>query len=297
MAAPVSSPSMSETLTTCYRHPDRRAGVACQRCGKPICPSCMVQASVGFHCPDCAKGSGQKVYNAQTVRRLNQPVVTIGLIIVNTIVFVADQLLANRAFGGHSLSDLGSLVAVGQYDNGSGLVGVATGEWWRVITAGFLHENIIHLGLNMVCLWIVGSQLERALGRWRYSALYVTSLLAGSLLALVIDPFIPGLGASGAIFGLFGVAFIYQRSIGINPFRSGIGTLIIINLVFSFAVPGVSWAAHIGGLVGGSVAAIAMFALERRVKSAAVGIALCSAICVGLVIASIIVANNALASL
>jgi membrane associated rhomboid family serine protease len=280
---------MSETITTCYRHPDRRAGVRCQRCGNPICPSCMVQASVGFHCPDCAKGSRQQVYNTRNVRRLNQPVVTYTLIAINAIVFLAQQVVV---LGGQSLTDLGYTIAGYRGPTGS-LEGVAGGEWWRIVTGGFLHENIVHLGLNMLCLYLIGAQLEVALGRWRYLSLYITSLLAGSLLVLIINPFEGALGASGAIFGLFGVAFVYQRSLGINPWRSGIGGLIIFNLIFSFAIPGISWAAHIGGLVGGTAAALGMFALERRVKSPVVGIALCAAVSVALFVGSIVAANAA----
>jgi membrane associated rhomboid family serine protease len=280
---------MSETITTCYRHPDRRAGVKCQRCGNPICPTCMVQASVGFHCPDCARGSRQQVYNTRTIRRLNQPVVTYTLIAINVVVFIAQQWVV---VAGQSLTDLGLVVAGYRGPNGA-LEGVAGGEWWRIITSGFLHESVLHLGLNMLCLYLIGAQLEVAMGKWRYLALYFTSLLAGSLLVLIVTPFEGALGASGAIFGLFGVAFVYQRSLGINPWRSGIGGLIIFTLIFSFAVPGISWAGHIGGLVGGAAAALGMFAVERRVKSPSVGIALCAAISVALFVGCIVAANQA----
>jgi membrane associated rhomboid family serine protease len=249
----------------------------------------MVQASVGFHCPDCAKGSRQQVYNTRNIRRLNQPVVTYALIAVNVAAYFAQQVVV---IGGQSLTDLGLLVA--GYRGPSGTIeGVAGGQWWRIVTSGFLHENIAHIGLNMLCLYLVGAQLEVALGRWRYLSLYITSLLAGSLLVLIISPFDATLGASGAIFGLFGVAFVYQRSLGINPWRSGIGALIIFNLVFSFAVPGIAWAGHIGGLIGGTAAALGMFALERRVKSPTAGIALCAVVSVALFAASIFAANQA----
>src|SRR5262249_42907011 len=146
------------------------------------------------------------------------------------VAYIAQQVVV---LGGQSLTDLGVLIA--GYRGPSGAIeGVAAGEWWRIVTSGFLHESILHIGLNMLCLYLIGAQLEVALGRWRYLSLYITSLLAGSLLVLIISPFDATLGASGAIFGLFGVAFIYQRSLGINPWRSGIGALIIFNLVFSF---------------------------------------------------------------
>jgi len=249
----------------------------------------MVQASVGFHCPECARGSRQQVYNTRTIRRLNQPVVTYALIAINTLVFIAQQWVVIR---GQSLTDLGFVIAGYRGPTGA-LEGVAGGEWWRIITSGFLHESVLHLGLNMLLLYLIGAQLEVAMGRWRYLALYLTSLLAGSLLVLIINPFEGALGASGAIFGLFGVAFVYQRSLGINPWRSGIGGLIVFNLIFSFAVPGISWAGHIGGLIGGAVAALGMFAIERRVQSPSAGIALCAAISVGLFLGCIFVANQA----
>jgi len=253
----------------------------------------MVQASVGFQCPECAKGGSQKVYNAQTIHRLNQPVITIGLIAVNVAVFLLDQVLPKPVCGGFTaVQQWGGLFARGEFCDGSGR-GVASGEWWRIVSSGFVHFGVTHLALNMLALWIVGSQLERALGRWRFLGLYTTSLLAGSLAVLALGSAnAVAAGASGAIFGLFGVAFVYQRSLGIDPWRSGLGPVILINVIFTFSLGFISWQAHLGGLVGGAAAAFLVFAIERRVRSPFAGVALCGVLCVVLFAASVVVANN-----
>ncbi len=271
MAQPVQSP-----ITTCYRHPDRRAGVSCQRCDRPICPSCMVQASVGFHCPDCTK-QFVKANPTITVRSLDvQPIVTQGLIALNVLAFLA--VLANGGTlmgGGGRISDNFALFGVGQFTRGGPLVGVAAGEWYRLVTSGFMHAGIIHIGMNMLVLWLVGAQLERVLGHARYLSLYVASLLAGSFAVMLASPGNLTVGASGAIFGLFGAMFAFQRDRGINPMQSGLGGLIILNLVITFAIPGIAIAGHIGGLVGGFATGWLMFQLERRTRQVWPGVAVC----------------------
>jgi len=253
----------------------------------------MVQASVGFQCPECAKGGSQKVYNAQTIHRLNQPVITIGLIAVNVAVFLLDQVLPKPVCGGFTaVQQWGGLFARGEFCDGSGR-GVASGEWWRIVSSGFVHFGVTHLALNMLALWIVGSQLERALGRWRFLGLYTTSLLAGSLAVLALGSAnAVAAGASGAIFGLFGVAFVYQRSLGIDPWRSGLGAIIGLNLIISFTIPGISWAGHIGGLIGGAAAALLVFELEKRIKSQYVALGVCAALSVAFFALAIVAAQN-----
>ncbi len=235
----------------------------------------MVQASVGFHCPECAKSSSQRVVRGPAAFGLTggKPVVTITLIAINVAVFVADLLTKG------ALTERGSLVGA-IYDPRTGPVGVAFGEPWRIVTGGFLHAGYLHLGMNMLALWVLGSQLEPILGRLRFLALYVASLLAGAFAVLLVQPSAETVGASGAIFGLLAVAFVFQRSRGINPWRSGIGGLILINLVLTFAIPGISIAGHIGGLIGGAVGAFAVFEIEKRTPATAPAVAVCGVLAV-----------------
>ena len=289
----------ADPVVTCYRHPDRRAGVSCQRCGRPVCPSCMVQASVGFQCPECVKQAAKKspVITARSLAT-RQPYVTYGLMALNVAAFLA--ILShggNLGGGGGRLSDNLSLVAAGPFATNSGLygahVGVAHGyQWYRLFTGGFVHYGIIHLGLNMFVLWIIGSQLERVLGGVRYLALYVTCLAAGSFAVMLASPGEVTAGASGAIFGLMGAAASYQRSRGISLLQSGLGALIVLNLVFSFTISGISVAGHIGGLVGGLVVGWLVFQLEGRVRSEWVAAAMCGAVTVALVFGGIWAANQ-----
>ena len=268
-------------ITTCYRHPDRRAGVRCQRCDRPICPSCMVQASVGFHCPECTK-QGAKRSPVITARSLDvQPYVTQGLIALNAVVFVIS--LVNGGTSSRFTADYALLGGFSQ--RGYQSAGVAFGEWYRLFTGAFLHENLLHIGMNMVVLWLIGAQLERALGHAKYAVLYLASLLAGSFAVMLVDPGILTIGASGAIFGLMGAAFALQRSRGINPLQSGLATLIVLNLALTFVIPGISIAGHVGGLVGGAAVGWVLFEIDQRTRgelpAVAIGLAFSALFFVG----------------
>jgi membrane associated rhomboid family serine protease len=224
----------------CYKHPGREAGVKCRRCERPICPDCMISAPVGFQCRECVKGAPA----VRTLRSLrSDPYVTYALIAVNVAVFVA---------GPNLRTDIGL--------NGPL---VAAGEWWRIVTAGFLHFDLLHIGFNMFLLWMLGNALEPSLGRFRFAVLYSGALLAGSLGALVLDPNALTGGASGAVFGLMAAAFLSQRRSGIDPMQSGIGGLLVINLLLSFR-PGVSLGGHLGGLLGGALLISILHATEKR---------------------------------
>ena len=238
---------MTTEVQTCYRHGDRRAGVRCQRCDRPICPDCMRQASVGFHCPECVKGSGQKVYTARNLSPGGAAPVTLALLAVNVAVYLVSTL----ALGGAVLFDPGRAFIV---DWGLIGLGVQEGESYRLVTGGFLHADLMHLGFNMFALWILGRQLEPVLGRSVFAAIYGASLLAGSLGVMIADPRAFTVGASGAVFGLFGYALVAQYARGINPMDTGLGGIIVINLVFTFVVPGISIGGHLGGLLGGVLA-------------------------------------------
>jgi membrane associated rhomboid family serine protease len=248
-----------EAIQTCYRHPDRRAGVTCQRCDRPICPSCMVSASVGFHCPECAHAGRQKVLTARNLR--TRPIVTELLIAINVGVLVLGLIVD------------GSVVISG--GRGSVFVNWAlygpiielNNEWWRIITSGFLHIGIFHLAVNMWALWILGSQLERGLGRLRFITVYMVSLLCGSLGALLASPHVPSAGASGAIFGLLGCALAYQVAQRINIWASGLGGILVINLLITFGIHGISWGAHLGGLAGGYIVGWIYYEVGPRVKN------------------------------
>lgn len=246
----------------------------------------MVQASVGFHCPDCAKAGAQKVVRGPAAfGGRNLPVVTITLIAINVLVFVAD--LATQ----RSLTQQGALLG-GYGSRFGGGVGVAFGDPWRLVTGGFLHGDLIHIGFNMLALWFMGSQLEPALGRVRFLALYLAGLLAGALGVMLAAPTSPTVGASGAIFGLFAAMFVLQRSRGINPWQSGIAGLILINLLITFAVPGISIAGHIGGLVGGALGALAIAELEKRTSSPWPATAACAGLAIACYGAAIWAANS-----
>jgi membrane associated rhomboid family serine protease len=284
---------MTTELVTCYRHHDRRAGVSCQRCGRPICPSCMVQASVGFHCPECTQAARGQVTSARELLE-TRPVVTYALIGINALFFVAAVATATSLGSRASLWQLprGGLADWGLLLGHTGVPfdrvnGVANGEWWRIVTGGFLHAGILHIGMNMLVLWLLGSQLERVVGGVKFACLYLTSLLAGSLGVLLIDPTAPTVGASGAVFGLMGAAFVFQRSRGIDPWSSGLGGLILLNLLITFFVPGISKGGHIGGLIGGAIAGILVFQLERVTRSVVPAVALCAGLSVAFFVGSL----------
>jgi membrane associated rhomboid family serine protease len=272
-------------METCYRHPSRETGVSCSSCGRPICPDCMTTTPVGMRCPECSRQKTQ-------VRTVHTPrggiEVTRILIGLNVLAFVA-QIVSSSANGG------------GLFDPTSGTVyvrGVLFGpaidlqnEYWRLITSGFLHANLLHIALNMYLLWILGQMLEPAIGSVRFIAIYFVSLLAGSFGALLVDPRTPTLGASGAVFGLMGAAFIELRHRGVDPMQAGIGGLILFNLVFSFLFPGISYGAHVGGLIGGGLAAMALHAGDR-VRSRALGLAGCAVLAAAAVAAGIAAAAS-----
>lgn len=228
----------------------------------------MTQASVGFHCPECVKGSGQRVYTSRSLGAMSRPVVTIALIAVNVVTYLYSTVSGGGTPGGQpSFPFQIDFALIGEGLTRTGPVGVAEGEWYRLITGGFLHANLLHIGFNMFALWILGRQLEPALGRVAFAALYFASLLAGSLGVMIADPEALTVGASGAVFGLFGYAVVAQYARGINPMDTGLGGIILINLVFTFAVPGISIGGHLGGLVGGAVVGLLNDIVRPRISA------------------------------
>jgi membrane associated rhomboid family serine protease len=254
----------------------------------------MIQASVGFHCPECAK-QGAKTSPTLTARAVlnRRPIVTEVLIGLNVAAFIAVLATGGSVTsGGGSFSDRFALIGHGSLVQGGPMVGVAANEWYRLFTGAFIHAGIIHLGMNMLVLWLIGSQLERVVGAARYLSLYIVSAVAGSFAVMLFQPVSYTVGASGAIFGLLGAGAAYQRSRGINLLQSGLAGLIVLNLIFTFAVPNISIGGHIGGLIGGGVAGFLMFELEERQPSPWPAVALAAVMTVALLYGGVWAASH-----
>lgn len=291
----------------CYRHPDRETRNTCARCERPICPDCMISAAVGYQCPECVRGvspasggaGGGQGGGWQRVRqsigagggasRANQPrtmaggtqaadprLITKIIIGLNIAVFIAAKIYGDRL--------VDDLVLFGRATTepfGGQLQGVAEGEWYRLLTSMFLHQQFWHIGMNMLGLWFLGPPLESALGRWRFTVVYLLSGLGGGALTyLIAAPVQPSLGASGAIFGLFGAMGVLMRRLQYD--MRPILILIGINLVFTFTVGNIAWQAHIGGLVVGALIALAMVHAPRQ-RRALVQYGTCAALLVVIV--------------
>jgi membrane associated rhomboid family serine protease len=269
---------MATATQTCYRHPNRETGVSCSNCGRPICPDCMTPTPVGMRCPECSK-QRTEVRTMRTAQ--NATTVTITLIAINVLAYLASGRFGFNSGSGGTLYDKGALYGPLVHD----------GDWWRLVTSGFLHANLIHIGFNMYLLYVLGQMLEPAYGSVRFALVYVVALLGGSFGALLVDPHAVTVGASGAVFGLMGVAFFELRARGVDPFQTGIGGLIVINLLFSFVFPGISWGGHVGGLVAGSLAALALQFGDRQ-RQPLVGYAATVAIGAAAVAGAFAVAGN-----
>jgi membrane associated rhomboid family serine protease len=247
----------------CYRHPNRETGVSCSECGRGICPDCMVFAPVGIRCPEHAGKAQGPSRVTQGVRRVSYEgqgaLVTKILIGINVLVFLIN-LAQGSSLGqtSGSLFEKGALFVSSPFYPG----GLADGEWWRLVTAAFLHGSIIHLGFNMLVLWFVGAPVEQAIGRGRFLAVYIVSGLAGSAGAIVFSPHAVTVGASGAIFGIFGAALVLEAQKSYVLGGQALG-LIAVNLVFTFAIPNISVGGHIGGLIGGALSMLALSRLGR----------------------------------
>ncbi|MEP7765360.1 rhomboid family intramembrane serine protease [Sanguibacter sp. 26GB23] len=264
----------------CPRHPDRISYVRCQRCGRPACTECVVQAPVGVQCVDCVREAQSTVRPARTVLgapvRAGQPVVTLSIITLCAVSYLLQLTLewedwTSRWAFAPVLGDV---------------------EPWRFLTSAFMHsQQPLHILLNMYALWIVGPELERMLGRARFVGLYVLSAIGGSVAVLLFsDPttvswFTGTVGASGAVFGLFGAILIVLRRLG----RDARAILVIIGLNFAigFFVPNISWQGHLGGLVTGTLLG-ALYAFAPRAHRRAVSIVGTSVVAVILVAAAML---------
>ncbi len=262
----------------CYRHSARWAGVRCQRCDRFICADCQIVASVGFQCPDCVRtarpvvvsDSGGRRPSTPPRRRRVRPVVVAGpvdsrpailtgaLVLANLALFVISALTSRTVWAGRG--------GLGRVMENGGLYGPAVdigGEWWRLLTSGFLHANILHVGFNVLLLGMLGAGLERRLGFVRFLLLYFVALLSGSLGALVASPRAFTIGASGAVFGLMGAHLMVSRASGMRARDSGVMGLLVLNLLSTFLVPNISIGGHIGGLAGGLLAGWVLLTPDR----------------------------------
>jgi membrane associated rhomboid family serine protease len=243
-------------MQTCYRHPDRETGVSCSSCGRPICPDCMTPTPVGMRCPDCSRQRTKVTRGVGTPSGFRMAPATFVLIAINVALFLAEIGTGSGGLDGAG----GSLVR----DLGLQGFAVADGEWYRLISGGFLHAGLFHVGFNMLLLFFLGRLLEPALGTPRFVVLYFASLLAGAFGALLLtDPWVYTVGASGAVFGLFGAAFLLAQVRGMSALAGELGFLIVINLVFSFTARNISVGGHLGGLAAGLLCALVIIAGER----------------------------------
>ena len=248
----------------------------------------MTTTPVGMRCPECAKQRTQ-------VKRMRDmatiPQVTYALIVINVAAFIAEGNLSVGGQPTNKVYEEGALL--GSYP---GLLdkGVAHGQWWRIITSGFLHESLLHIGFNMYILYMLGMQLEPLLGRLRFGVIYGVSLLTGSLGALLVTPHTITVGASGAVFGVMGAFAVELRSRKLPVMQGGmggIGGLILINLVISFTLPGISWGAHLGGLIGGALVAT-LLQLGDRMRAPALAFVGCLLIGAGAFAGSVATARS-----
>ena len=219
----------------------------------------MTQAAVGVRCPDCARGRGPGA-RAPRVRvpraaRSETAIATGTLIALNVLAYIAEmaQGVGVRGVGGSSIVQDGAVFGPA----------VADGEWWRMITGGFLHAGLIHIGFNMYLLWIIGGALERYAGPGRTLAIYFSAVLWGSAGALLFSPDALTVGASGGVFGLMAAVYLLERQRGVALLGSTVGMLLLINLVITFVLPGISIGGHLGGILGGAAAGFILSGLGR----------------------------------
>jgi membrane associated rhomboid family serine protease len=259
VSTPDPSAAVPQEVPVCYRHPDRETYIRCNRCERPICPDCMTSAAVGFQCPECLAEGRATVREPRTVlgaRTISRPYVTMALIGLNVVIFGLELLSkADPTSGTNTIAT--------QY--GMWPIGVAINdEYYRLFTSMFLHLNVMHIGFNMLVLWMLGPQLEQILGHVRYTVLYLVAGIGGSVASFWFsDPGTIGIGASGAIFGLMGAYVVVGKALR-SDITQVVG-LIALNVVIGFVVGGIDWRAHLGGLATGAlVAAVFSWGPLRR---------------------------------
>ncbi|MET7679336.1 rhomboid family intramembrane serine protease [Streptomyces sp. NPDC005423] len=282
-------PAQAPSLPGCYRHPDRGTGITCTRCERPICPECMISASVGFQCPECVRkgsGTGHPPAAAQPRTLAGGSLAADPRLLTKILIGVCVAVYLVQLKVGDGFTDRLDLLGQAYVPSSGSVEGIAQGQPYRLLTAMFLHAGPMHIIANMLSLWWIGGPLEAALGRVRYLALYFVSGLAGSALTyLIAAPNQPSLGASGAIFGLFGATAVLMRRL--NYDMRPIIALLVINLILTFGWSGIAWQAHIGGLVAGVVLGYAMVHAPRE-RRALVQWGTCAVLLVAVVVMTLI---------
>lgn len=286
----MTTPEFTSNRTNfCYRHPDRQSFVLCQRCARTICPECMTQAPVGVICPECMKAErkaetpgqrrARRQYRSASAANAmaagsGRPIAT--YVIIALTAFVSLLQMIPGAIG-NAVSDALLFWAPYLFPDLTGL----PFEPWRLLTAMLVHGGLWHLALNMLALWMLGRSLEPMLGRWRFVTLYVLGGLGGSVAVALIAPLTATVGASGAIFALFGALLVIGRHIGAN-IRS-LAIILLINLVVGFVFyQQIAWQAHLGGLAIGALVGL-IYARTRRREQRTVQILLLVAVGVVLI--------------
>src|SRR6266480_355882 len=278
-------------VPTCYRHAGRETYLSCTRCGRPACPECLRSAPVGQQCVECVREGGGAVRRPSGVlggRSVSGAVVTWTLVALNVAFYLVEWVYPK-------IVDYLALIG-GAYDPKiHEVIGVAQGEYYRLLTSAFLHLQglggfgPLHIIFNMWALILVGPALERLLGRLRFLAVYLLSALGGAVMFYLLAPANElGLGASGAIFGLFGAYFVVARRLRVDA--RAIVFLIVLNLGLGFAVSGIAWQAHVGGLItGGLVTAAYAYAPRKRRPLLQVG---ATAVVVAAIVVAVLVRNH-----
>ena len=218
--------------------------------------------------------------------------VTQALIAINVIAFLIETAAGAPLGGGGGGSVWNHGVLFGPAITSHDIYGIGTNEYWRLVTSGFLHDGLLHIFVNMISLWFVGSSLEPAIGRVNFAAVYFVSLLAGSFGALWFQPMSPTVGASGAIFGIFGALIVVARNRGIPIWQSGLGYVLVFNLVFSLSVRGISVGDHIFGLIAGLITGFLIVEVAERRRMAWAALAGCAVLGVVSVIGALAVAGG-----
>jgi membrane associated rhomboid family serine protease len=246
----------------------------------------MTPTSVGMRCPECSRERTK----VKTVRSgPSTPIVTRILIAINVAVFLGETA-SGTPLGGVNSSGFGTLYVKGA------LYGPYVDhlhQYYRLVTSGFLHDGLLHIAFNMLFLFFLGPMLELAIGRLNFVVVYFVSLLAGSFGALLFSPQLPTVGASGALFGLLGALMVVSHYRGISIWQNGLGITLLINIVFSLSVSGISIGGHLGGFVGGAICGWLIVQVGERRRMTTAAIAGCVVVGVVSVIAAIAVAGGA----
>ncbi|WP_405661414.1 rhomboid family intramembrane serine protease [Streptomyces sp. NBC_01166] len=280
---------MTAAATTCYRHPSHETYVRCTRCDRYICPDCMREASVGHHCVECVQEGQRSVRQARSlfggaVPSAATPVVTYVLMALNIVAYAVEVVRSGTVdrfgmLGAALVGPDGELYVYGGWTApGYELVGVADGEWYRLLTGAFLHLppdtsfGVMHLVFNMLALWNLGRIVEGQLGRARYLGLYLLSAVGGSVLVYLVSPETPAVGASGVIFGLAASFYVINRRLGrdmgpVNRFMAGFLLWMVISAVFT------SWEGHLGGLLTGGLVTYGLAYAPAKLRTSAAQLA------------------------